>query len=162
MDPATLASLLAPPSRPLAWCRKLLLARRHKNTCSTVRAQTAGLARLECNRCPAGRPGLSMSSGSQLTAALREQAFGELDAQHIYCDAVMGQLARETENGRLLRLLVRLSMVTERADMDPQWAETGEPCPRSAGSSATLQGMLVQTHHDSWQTCSTATGLKWP
>ena len=127
-----------------------------------VRAQTADLAWR--NRWSAtdvrGRLGLSMPSGSQLTAALREQAFGELDAQHVYCDAVMGQLAREAENGRLLRLLVRLSMVTERADMDVQWAETGESRPVSAGSSATLQGVVGQEHHDSWQNRCTATGLK--
>lgn len=67
----------------------------------------------------------------QLTTALGEHAFAELDARHIYSDAVTAQLAQEMENGRLLRLLAKLSMVTERADMDTHWAETGaRPTPR--------------------------------
>ena len=50
----------------------------------------------------------------------------DLDAKHLYCDALVGQLGKEIENGRLLRLLIKLSTITERADTDTQWAETGK------------------------------------
>jgi PAB-dependent poly(A)-specific ribonuclease subunit 3 len=38
------------------------------------------------------------------------------------------ELAKELENGRLLRLLVKLGFVNERpdGDMDTEWAETGD------------------------------------
>lgn len=61
----------------------------------------------------------------QLTNALRDHTFVGLDAKHLYCDALAGQLGKEIENGRLLRLLIKLSTITERADTDVQWAETG-------------------------------------
>ena len=50
----------------------------------------------------------------------------DLDAKHLYLDALTSQLEQELENGRLLRLLIKLSTVTERADTDTQWAETGQ------------------------------------
>ena len=71
-----------------------------------------------------------MCGSLQLTGALGEQTFGELDARHMYTDAVVSQLAQEMENGRLLRLLAKLSMATERADMDSEWAETGSFCSK--------------------------------
>lgn len=51
----------------------------------------------------------------------------ELDSQQLYTDAVTAELAKELQNGRLLRLLVKLSTVTERPEHDgqPQWSETG-------------------------------------
>lgn len=61
----------------------------------------------------------------QLTNALRDHAFVDLDTKHLYCDAVVNQLGKEIENGRLLRLLIKLTTITERADTDTQWAETG-------------------------------------
>jgi PAB-dependent poly(A)-specific ribonuclease subunit 3 len=63
--------------------------------------------------------------GLQLTAALRDHCFGELDSQNMVYNALTSQLGKEAENGRLLRLLVKLSTITERADMDMHWAETG-------------------------------------
>jgi hypothetical protein len=41
---------------------------------------------------------------------------------------LMGELQKESENGRLLRLLVQLGMVVDRAELggDAQWAETGD------------------------------------
>jgi len=61
----------------------------------------------------------------QLTAALRDHSFEELDSQNMVNAALTSQLAKEAENGRLLRLLVKLSTITERADADMHWAETG-------------------------------------
>ena len=51
----------------------------------------------------------------------------ELDSQQLYTDAVNAELAKELQNGRLLRLLVKLSTVTERPEHEaqPQWSETG-------------------------------------
>lgn len=42
-------------------------------------------------------------------------------------DALMSQLALELDNGRLLRLLARLVMVSEgsQTSLEPSWSETG-------------------------------------
>eukprot|EP00164_Ancoracysta_twista_P005483 GFYU01007519.1.p1 GENE.GFYU01007519.1~~GFYU01007519.1.p1 ORF type:complete len:722 (-),score=117.90 GFYU01007519.1:43-2208(-) len=50
-----------------------------------------------------------------------EQAFNHVDV-------LENELAREMENGRISRLLIRLGFVNERPeyDMDPQWSETGD------------------------------------
>ena len=75
-----------------------------------------------------------------LAAALGERVFMELDAQQLYADALTGELGRELENGRLLRVLVRLSTVTERPEheSDPQWSETGA-CSLSSPSAPPYQ-----------------------
>ena len=69
----------------------------------------------------------------------------EMEAQASYSDTLGGELAKEVENGRLLRLLVRLSMVTERpeGDMDPQWSETGMLQALSGGELSQLVGSSV-------------------
>ena len=69
---------------------------------------------------------MSLFLAMQLTNALRDHAFVDLDAKHLYSDAVVNQLGKEIENGRLLRLLIKLSTITERADTDTQWSETGK------------------------------------
>jgi PAB-dependent poly(A)-specific ribonuclease subunit 3 len=40
----------------------------------------------------------------------------------------MGEVQREAENGRLLRLLMKLNYICERPELggDSQWAETGD------------------------------------
>ncbi|PRP78845.1 hypothetical protein PROFUN_01018 [Planoprotostelium fungivorum] len=52
------------------------------------------------------------------------------EAESLYCqnDYLEGELYKETENGRLFRLLVRLGFINERPehDMDPTWSETGD------------------------------------
>ncbi len=42
-------------------------------------------------------------------------------------DALMSQLTQELDNGRLLRLLSRLVMVSEgnQTSIEPNWSETG-------------------------------------
>ena len=42
-------------------------------------------------------------------------------------EALMSQLAQELDNGRLLRLLSRLVMVSEgsQTSLEPSWSETG-------------------------------------
>ena len=55
-------------------------------------------------------------------------ALDSLEAARASNDQLKVELAKELENGRLLRLLVKLAFVNERpdGDMDTQWAETGE------------------------------------
>lgn len=63
----------------------------------------------------------------QLCVVLGERMAGELEGAHLYSEALIAQLAKEAENGRLLRLLARLSMVVDRpaGDPDAHWSETG-------------------------------------
>jgi PAB-dependent poly(A)-specific ribonuclease subunit 3 len=71
--------------------------------------------------------GGGLATWRSLAAALGERVFMELDSQQLYTDAVSVELAKELQNGRLLRLLVKLSTVTERPEHDGQlqWSETG-------------------------------------
>ncbi|GAB4817655.1 hypothetical protein N2152v2_004701 [Parachlorella kessleri] len=72
--------------------------------------------------------GTGFGSWRALAAALGDRVFDELDAASLYGEALLGELGKECENGRLLRLLAKLSMVTERPELggDTQWAETGD------------------------------------
>ena len=60
---------------------------------------------------------------------------GELEGAHLYSEALIAQLAKEAENGRLLRLLTRLSMVVDRpaGEPDAHWSETGASQCQSHG-----------------------------
>jgi len=57
----------------------------------------------------------------------------EVEAGALFAEALGGQLAREAEATRMLRLVVRLAQVLERpeGDLDPQWSETGAPARRT-------------------------------
>jgi len=59
---------------------------------------------------------------------LAPQLAAELDATLEYSDCLDQLLAREADNGRLLRLLIKLGFINERPEHegDPSWAETGE------------------------------------
>lgn len=52
----------------------------------------------------------------------------QIENVHVQNDEIMNELSKETENGRLLRILVKLGMMNERpeTDMDPGWSETGD------------------------------------
>ena len=52
----------------------------------------------------------------------------EVQTLHNHTDLLESELSKEFDNGRLLRLLSKLSFVTERPEfqMDPKWAETGD------------------------------------
>lgn len=67
----------------------------------------------------------------QLSSMLGERLLGELDARALVSDAIERTLGREAENGRLLRLLMRLSFVHERPrpDASSDWSDTGAPGP---------------------------------
>lgn len=59
---------------------------------------------------------------------LAPQMLAELDSAYDHADALDSLLAREADNGRLLRLLLKLGYINERPDHegDASWAETGE------------------------------------
>ncbi len=52
----------------------------------------------------------------------------QIENLHLQNDEIMNELSKETENGRLVRILVKLGMMNERPDddMDPSWSETGD------------------------------------
>lgn len=54
--------------------------------------------------------------------------YTQLDAAQLKSDILENELAKELENGRLFKLLVKLSTINERPDlnMEPTWAETGD------------------------------------
>ncbi|XP_022237229.1 PAB-dependent poly(A)-specific ribonuclease subunit PAN3-like isoform X2 [Limulus polyphemus] len=54
--------------------------------------------------------------------------YTQLDAAQMRSDVIENELAKDVENGRLLRLLIKLGTINERPEyhMDPSWAETGD------------------------------------
>jgi len=52
----------------------------------------------------------------------------ELNASQNHADLLEGELMREVENGRLVRLLSKFGFINERPefDHDPRWSETGD------------------------------------
>ncbi|KXZ42145.1 hypothetical protein GPECTOR_196g337 [Gonium pectorale] len=68
-----------------------------------------------------------------LVAALADRAFTELDSAGVALDNTVAELAKEAENGRLLRLLAKINFVTERPpeggtgpDGESHWSESGD------------------------------------
>jgi len=56
------------------------------------------------------------------------KAFTEIDHLHNYTDLLESELCKEVDNGRIVRLLIKLGFINERPefDMDPSWSETGD------------------------------------
>ena len=83
----------------------------------------------------------------QLCTAVHEHALEIMEGQMMQQDALMSQLAQELDNGRLLRLLSRLVIVSEgnQTSVEPNWSETGNQiwssfsaatvCPQYSGFS---------------------------
>lgn len=42
--------------------------------------------------------------------------YTQLDGAHLRCDVLENELAKEVENGRLVRLMCKLSMINERPE----------------------------------------------
>lgn len=106
--PPLLRPPTAPPLRPLL----------------TPLTPARSLRTLPC--APSAPPGVR--DCSQLAGLLGERALMHLDAAHATEDAALADLSVEAENGRMLRLLVKLGFINERPDddMSSQWAETGD------------------------------------
>lgn len=54
--------------------------------------------------------------------------YTQLDAAQLRSDVLENELAKELENGRLFKLLVKVATINERPElnMEPTWAETGD------------------------------------
>jgi hypothetical protein len=65
---------------------------------------------------------------TEVCRLLAPQLLAELDAAYDHADGLEHLLAREADNGRLLRLLLKLGFINERPEHegDPGWAETGD------------------------------------
>lgn len=63
-----------------------------------------------------------------LCTAVHEHALEMLEGQMMQQDTLTSQLSQELDNGRLLRLLSRLVMVSEgsQPSLEPNWSETGD------------------------------------
>uniref|UniRef100_A0A0A9X0K3 PAN2-PAN3 deadenylation complex subunit PAN3 n=3 Tax=Lygus hesperus TaxID=30085 RepID=A0A0A9X0K3_LYGHE len=70
----------------------------------------------------------SVRSVVELMPMIGARYYSQLDTVQYHNDILHSELAKEMENGRLLRLIVKLSSINERPElnMDPAWAETGD------------------------------------
>ncbi|CDH57810.1 poly-specific ribonuclease [Lichtheimia corymbifera JMRC:FSU:9682] len=64
----------------------------------------------------------------ELVAMIAPHVLDEIDRSQSYNDSFENELSRELENGRLVRLLIKMGFINERPefDMDPSWSETGD------------------------------------
>ncbi|BDA44294.1 PAN2-PAN3 deadenylation complex subunit pan3 at C-terminar half [Coccomyxa sp. Obi] len=76
----------------------------------------------------ASSQGSAFASWQQVAAVMSEQLMAEVDRHQLAAEAAAMQVWKGAEDGRLLRVMVRLSSVLERpeSETDPQWAETGD------------------------------------
>lgn len=65
-------------------------------------------------------------SVTDLMPMIGARFYTQLDAAQVRSDVLENELAKELENGRLFRLLVKLATINERPElnMEPTWAET--------------------------------------
>lgn len=70
----------------------------------------------------------SFPSLDEVQSHLTARAFGQVDKLYSYNDSLETEVSKEIENGRLLRLLIKLGFVNERPeyDMSAGWSETGD------------------------------------
>eukprot|EP00455_Lapot_gusevi_P003887 TRINITY_DN1158_c0_g1_i12.p1 TRINITY_DN1158_c0_g1~~TRINITY_DN1158_c0_g1_i12.p1 ORF type:complete len:691 (+),score=79.02 TRINITY_DN1158_c0_g1_i12:556-2628(+) len=63
-----------------------------------------------------------------VSALFHHRLLYELQHTYRHADYLEGELAKEAQNGRLFRLLVKLGFINERPefDSDPSWSETGD------------------------------------
>lgn len=80
------------------------------------------------NRVIMGLVSGGIADSSTFSQMLVPITFDSLKFERALCDQLKSELAKELENGRLLRLLIKLTFINERpdGDMDPNWAETGD------------------------------------
>jgi len=72
--------------------------------------------------------GSSRRSVVDLMPMIGARYYSQLDTVQFHNDILNSELAKEMENGRLCRLLVKLATINERPElnMDPSWSETGD------------------------------------
>ncbi|MEW5313570.1 MAG: hypothetical protein WDW38_005128 [Sanguina aurantia] len=76
----------------------------------------------------ASSAGGGLASWRQLAGVLADRSLMEMEATMAVGDALVDELSKECENGRLMRLMVKLDQIHNRTeeDMDPSWSETGD------------------------------------
>ncbi|XP_073976330.1 poly(A) specific ribonuclease subunit PAN3 isoform X1 [Rhodnius prolixus] len=64
----------------------------------------------------------------ELMPMIGARYYSQLDTVQYHNDILHSELAKEMENGRLCRLMVKLATINERPEfnMDPAWSETGD------------------------------------
>ncbi|RZF40835.1 hypothetical protein LSTR_LSTR003345 [Laodelphax striatellus] len=64
----------------------------------------------------------------ELMPMIGARYYSQLDTIQMHNDQLENELAKEMENGRLMRLMVKLGIINERPELnlDPTWAETGD------------------------------------
>ncbi|XP_029177035.1 PAN2-PAN3 deadenylation complex subunit PAN3 [Nylanderia fulva] len=67
-------------------------------------------------------------SVTDLMPMIGARFYTQLDAAQLRLDVIENEVAKEIENGRLFKLLVKLATINERPElnMEPTWAETGD------------------------------------
>lgn len=67
-------------------------------------------------------------SVTDLMPMIGARFYTQLDAAQLRSDRLENEVAKELENGRLFKLLVKLATINERPElnMEPTWAETGD------------------------------------
>ncbi|KAK3237567.1 hypothetical protein CYMTET_52367 [Cymbomonas tetramitiformis] len=92
-----------------------------------ARHYSADMVQLVGTLLEAGTPGGIREVG-EVMHLLADHLMVEMDQVHLYSDAVQRELSKEVENGRLLRLLIKLGQINERPDLDrdASWSETGD------------------------------------
>jgi len=63
-----------------------------------------------------------------ISVQINHQLIENIERLSLYNDVLEGELAKEIENGRLFRLLLKLGFINERpdGDMNSSWSETGD------------------------------------
>lgn len=107
---------LACGSREASQSLDCLTAHYSKHLCHVV----AGLL--------ANSEGVGLSNWRQLAHALGDRLFDELDVVSSMSHTLVHDLTLECENGRLLRLVMKLNAICERPQLggDEHWSETGD------------------------------------
>mmetsp|Transcript_23050 Transcript_23050/g.57729 ORF Transcript_23050/g.57729 Transcript_23050/m.57729 type:complete len:832 (-) Transcript_23050:130-2625(-) len=75
-----------------------------------------------------GPSGLPYPSIDDVCSLITRPLLREVEYLHNFSDMLEGELSKELENGRLMRLMVKLGFINERPefDMDQSWSETGD------------------------------------
>ncbi|KAJ3258890.1 PAB-dependent poly(A)-specific ribonuclease subunit 3 [Chytriomyces hyalinus] len=70
----------------------------------------------------------SYKSIDEVLTMIMPRVVHEMSTAHGQSDILESELTRETENGRVVRLLCKLGFINERPefDLDPSWSETGD------------------------------------
>ena len=76
----------------------------------------------------AAADGGGFASWRSLVSALGDRVITELETSQNQIDTLSGELMKECENGRLLRLMIKMNMILERPELagDARWAETAD------------------------------------